>query len=1006
AMATVSPGGDLAWAPQPFRFEAGASLRHIDFANGSDDGDGSRARPWKHHPWDAEATGAAKACAGIHTYIFKRGVTYRGRLQPRESGAAGDPIRLTSDPAWGDGEAVLSGAEAVSGWKRGAELAGLPDAGRVWWADVPFKPKNLWIAGTQGSLRIPLARTPNWTASDPNDPMSEWWTLEQPEWWTGKWKISYKGHRAHMGVDRKNLTAPADTYVGAIIRPEFAIVMGTPFPTRVEGFDEQQKGLIFQGIWTGDSEQHWTGNRYYLEDKPQFLDSDGEFWAEARGDGARVYLRLPGGGDPNAVRIEAGRHISIIEAEGLSEVAISGLGFRYTNTHWDLSQPGWGHADVANAAIRVRGSCTGLSVRNCRFDHIAGKALLVDARKPEQAFDRLAFDDNDLEAIDHGAMLLECGGRGDVEILRNRMHEIGARPHRQDWGHAMVVNCPQFMHIAGNVMTRLYGAGIFVFGGKGSGDAREVALSRSLIHGNKVVDSLLAANDWGGIETWQCGPHYVYNNISGAAHGYWNCTVKPGEKRGFCLGFNYYFDGSFRNALFNNIAWGVTSDRTSKHFSHAAFYEAVPTTHNLFLNNTAQDFQMFSNWSPAGGRHWMLGNLLMNIQGPVFQWGKLKEDKGEQPAAYPHENTAISRNLLWNCGEAGKPFGIFEADGKGHADLAAMAAAMAARKAMAGDVGTTAGTVPVIDAGPARDYAPAAGSPAIDGGVKAFVPWTIARTVGEWHFRRNQADPTVVLDDHWHPAAYLVEREDYHRSPQYPLRGVGIAAVDFIAGPLEDWVDGALRLDGKGQHLVLAQAAMAAPYAYEVPVKGGKKERRVAQGADLATPDIDRHNLLIEGYIRPDAGQGAAVIAAKLAGSGYQLALNRAGGVTLTLVSGGATAALASGARIADGAWHHVVAEVDRAAGTMAIYTDGVRTAAGPLALPADAGLANTADLVVGQGFAGSFEYLRIARATLADSRTTIEELYDWQFDGPFLRDFAGAVVRGARRDAGAVEAR
>lgn len=128
--------------------------------------------------------------------------------------------------------------------------------------------------------------------------------------------------------------------------------------------------------------------------------------------------------------------------------------------------------------------------------------------------------------------------------------------------------------------------------------------------------------------------------------------------------------------------------------------------------------------------------------------------------------------------------------------------------------------------------------------------------------------------------------------------------------------------------------------------------------------------------------------------------------MTLTLVSGGATAALASGARIADGAWHHVVAEVDRAAGTMAIYTDGVRTAAGPLALPADASLANPADLVVGQGFAGSFEYLRIARSTLADSRTSIEELYDWQFDGPFLRDFAGSAVRGTRRDAGAVEAR
>ena len=72
--------------------------------------------------------------------------------------------------------------------------------------------------------------------------------------------------------------------------------------------------------------------------------------------------------------------------------------------------------------------------------------------------------------------------------------------------------------------------------------------------------------------------------------------------------------------------------------------------------------------------------------------------------------------------------------------------------------------------------------------------------------------------------------------------------------------------------------------------------------------------------------------------------------------------------------------------------------------LAADASLSNTADLVVGKGFAGCFEYLRIARSTLADSRTSIEELYDWEFDGPFLRDFAGREVTGKRRDAGAFE--
>ena len=73
----------------------------------------------------------------------------------------------------------------------------------------------------------------------------------------------------------------------------------------------------------------------------------------------------------------------------------------------------------------------------------------------------------------------------------------------------------------------------------------------------------------------------------------------------------------------------------------------------------------------------------------------------------------------------------------------------------------------------------------------------------------------------------------------------------------------------------------------------------------------------------------------------------------------------------------------------------------------ADASLANTAPLFVGgtpQGrcLAGAFDFARISLGTLADAKTTIEELYAWQFDGPFLRDFCGATPSG-RRAAGAI---
>jgi hypothetical protein len=48
-------------------------------------------------------------------------------------------------------------------------------------------------------------------------------------------------------------------------------------------------------------------------------------------------------------------------------------------------------------------------------------------------------------------------------------------------------------------------------------------------------------------------------------------------------------------------------------------------------------------------------------------------------------------------------------------------------------------------------------------------------------------------------------------------------------------------------------------------------------------------------------------------------------------------------------------------------------------------------------------DFLRVCRSTLAESKTSIEELYAWEFNGPFLRDFTGKVPANGKRDAGAI---
>jgi hypothetical protein len=187
-------------------------VRYIDYASGNDSNAGtSKASPWKHHPWDAAATGVAASTRGAHTYVFKRGTIYRGSLKPgNDQGQANNPIRLTSDPSWGSGEAQIYGSQTVSGWQRGAHPK-MPDSGKVWTAEVDYLPRTLWMTARDGKItRLKLARMTNWNEPDPNDVMSEWPTWENPEWWRNNnagYSMKVGEREQHLGIDTKTSRA-------------------------------------------------------------------------------------------------------------------------------------------------------------------------------------------------------------------------------------------------------------------------------------------------------------------------------------------------------------------------------------------------------------------------------------------------------------------------------------------------------------------------------------------------------------------------------------------------------------------------------------------------------------------------------------------------------------------------------------------------------------------------------------------------------------------------------
>jgi hypothetical protein len=1011
--AKVIPTGDIEWAPQPFEFKADGTVKYIDYQNGDDNNPGTKDKPWKHHPWDSAAGGQAKS-GQADTYVFKRGVIYRGSLMTKGSGTPEQPIRLTSDPNWGTGEAVLCGSEVPTGWKQGADNKDIPDAGKVWYVDLDYNPRCVWLVRGDEITRINLARTPNWTVSNPDDPMSEWWEWENPGWWDwfrvktkGKNFIQVGKKSLYLGVDKKHLTGSAEDYVGGYAWTEWGVVMGMPYPMKIQKYLPDRKAVAFDSPFYKMAVIA-TGDRYYLEDRPNFLDVPGEFWFDKKGkNGGRLYIRLPNDQDPNQAQVEVAKHLNLIDSLGIKHLDISGLTLRFTNNTWELQQYIWRNHDVLPAAIRILGPLEDVTVRNCKIVHNVG-GIRFDQLGPNNLQDGMYIQDNEIRYTDHPALRVVGSGNKkantstmrDLQFLRNRLHEIGLRSAYTNHNHAVWIEYLVDGEFAGNVLTRTYGAGIFISPVKSSGQGGDAPYARVLVHHNKVVDPMLTSCDWGGIEVNQGGPAYVYNNVSD--------NPGPGS-----FAHAYYFDGGFKRYMFNCIAWGKRNDKETKLHNLTAVQQLVGFGNSVFNNSFYRFVKCVRNQTPEVGRQKFLGNIFDDISEMVFRVAQpAKKDKAQNArdlalddtGEYPLYTNAYANNVFYNItGD----MGCYTAAGEISKTLEEFRSVLEANHTMASSVGTMADKSPFVNADK-HDFTPVPNSPAKDKGVKFFVPWSLYAMVGEWNFTRNQKDATNIIDEHWYMTPQYGERWSYFKMPRYPLTGQNISADDYVLGDLEDWTSGALTLNGKDQFCKLANAEMTGNYSAEVKMKKNVTTVSVP-AAERKSPDIRERNVLVEVYCKTADGHTDGGLVSHLDGAGYELAVGSDGGLVWTVnQSASKGGVLRAGAKINDGKWHHIIAEADRKSGRMTIYVDGKTVAESTEGGIVGGSLSNPSDLLVGKSaaggmFAGAIDFVRIAQGTLEDAETDIEELYAWQFDGPQFRDFNGDAPVG-KRDAGAIE--
>ena len=1085
--AKILPNGDLAWAPEPYGLEAVGSVYYIDFENGDDANDGtSKTTPWKHHPWDRNATGKAAEASGPATYIFKGGVAYRSQLVADESGEENRKIRLMADPSWGSGKPWFFGSERLPAkWVPAATVQHpdrLPEPNKVWALDLktagfalhegglslrsmsgrmqPMDATRLGlyrVRGPGGFQTLHLARTPDWQPMGENFAMDFWHKTDAEVE-----KTDSEGKRIATGF-KDSIWAgkdlPENYFTGGFIWIAWRNLMGTPTPSPIPALvgKDEEKVPYFDpeegSLMTTRPGGHGKGGLpYMIENLPQFLDAPGEYYLDPKT--GLLFVRLADGENPNDAHLELTTDLGTILIETQSHIEIAGLGFAFTQDN----------------TIDLVGGAQDINIHHCDFRNLGDTAIRGDQplnAKQHHIMDRIRVADCSFEQIDFQAISISGtfewndgvafrGHLEQVDILRNRTFETGGRQRGQIYSNvaAISIKSVQRGEIAGNIVVRSFGSGIVVHGGKsgstGKPDAKNqnLPLIRLLLHHNKTEDTALGVNDYGGLALWQGGPTYAYCNNVGNSPGH--CPAGfLGVTKPTNLSYPLYLDGAFKQYCFNNIIWGRTTDPSDPYANTTPGYFMVFGFLNQFFENTVYR-QANGMGGSSGNRNDIVGNIFAEINREFIASNRIGDPSlvgggdmaGSGLRGIP--TLAFARNLFHGTARAGFLVREKEMESAGLKQmidaqtLPEMAEQMQAFPLRIGELGQYVEKLPIGGAPAGKpineltvdiDFHPVAGSPAIDSGGTYFVPWSLYGTVGEWNFVENRAAPGVAIDNHWWMSEAHYDRQMYEQIPSFDLAFSKATLADYCKGPSEDWTESAIALNGSrfgrvedaalraDLRINLGLLDAASKRDAPLPIAPWKVDKPSGKNGHYTMDDyitypgelrktliIKTENLLVEAIVRSDPGT-SGTIAAKYDGkSGYGLGINSDGKAEFMLGAQGKQVSAVSIKAINDGQWHHVIAEVDRATQTTRIYLDGKLDTETGIALPPDASIDTRADFIVGKDLKGALDFLRVCRGTLADSKTDIAELYTWEFDGPFRRDFTGAKSADGHRDAGALE--
>jgi len=405
-------------------------------------------------------------------------------FEPPDGGTKDCPITYRAAPG---ARPVISGARAVTGWKKDASSG-------LWTARVPKVRSGRWYFRQLFVDGVRYVR-----ARDPNE-KDLWYRFAKTLYPPVAGAICEHGDvKAWRKGDEVE-----------------AVLMRTWDTSRFRVLSLEPKSMIMRfQVPEGKVLSHWKGDRrYYLENSLSFLDSPGE-WFLDRKTGA-LYLRAFDERDVARAEILAPALKRLLRLDGRVErpvehICFRGLTFRHSS--WTLPRKGYdGHYGDLPAAAAIEGDFVrACSFEECRFEHLGAYAIWLREGCSDNKISRCEFTDIGGGAVAIGeSKRADRGEAGHIrhetrcnEISRNHVYECGRVYHGSV---GIWVSAASGNRISRNHLHDLPYSGIsvgWVF------DAKADKSHHNIIEFNRVHDVMQSMSDGAGIYTMGVQPGTV-----------------------------------------------------------------------------------------------------------------------------------------------------------------------------------------------------------------------------------------------------------------------------------------------------------------------------------------------------------------------------------------------------------------------------------------------------------------------------------------------------------------